>query len=446
LTVVIFAEKADIPVDAVVRELTARSIPIFRADTSWFPRSLVLEALLDGDGTWVGVLATGHRAMDRRDTPVTVLAENWQDRVRQLAQGLVAAGKLWSAPWQEALCAVPRHELVPDVLSRDPDGSWHRLDTTTAQGQQDWLEQVYSNKALLTAAADRPGPHSLRSSSSMPGLMTRMLEALDVHDGHRVLEIGTGTGYNTALLTHRLGDANVFSVDIEPDLLELARQRLARIGYHPTLVAANGAAGLAEHAPFDRIIATCAVPALPWAWVEQTNPGGVILTDLKTARGAGSLVRLTRYPDRAEGRFDPTYAAFMDLRHHPAAHAPDRPRPRRQPHSQPEQEPPHWTPAPRGTAWWCGFWPASRSASTSPSAMAAPTRTGTPPSPSSPWATAPGRRSPSPTTRESTKSVKAAHVECGDSSKTPTPCGPHSDSPIGTASASPSPQTTNESG
>ncbi|HEY6422340.1 MAG TPA: methyltransferase domain-containing protein [Pseudonocardiaceae bacterium] len=268
---------------------------------------------------------------------MTVLTEDWQCRANELVRGLVAAGKLWSAPWQEAVRAVPRHELAPDLLRRDPDGSWHRLDTTTAAGQRDWLEQVYSNKALLTAAADRPGPRGLRSSSSMPGLMTRMLEALDVRDGHRVLEIGTGTGYNAALLAHRLGDANVFSVDIEPDLVDLARQRLARIGYHPTLVAADGAAGLAEHAPFDRIIATCAVPALPWAWVEQTGPSGVILTDLKTARGAGSLVRLTRYPDRAEGRFDPTYAAFMDLRHHPTAHAPDRPRPRRQPDAQPDR-------------------------------------------------------------------------------------------------------------
>ena len=67
MTVVIFAEKTDIPVDAAVRELTARSVPVFRADTSWFPRSLVLEALLDGDGTWTGVLATEHRAVDLDD-------------------------------------------------------------------------------------------------------------------------------------------------------------------------------------------------------------------------------------------------------------------------------------------------------------------------------------------------------------------------------------------
>lgn len=67
MTVVIFAEKADIPVDAVVRELAARNVPVFRADTSWFPRSLTLEALLGSDGTWTGVLATKHRAVNLSD-------------------------------------------------------------------------------------------------------------------------------------------------------------------------------------------------------------------------------------------------------------------------------------------------------------------------------------------------------------------------------------------
>lgn len=64
MTVVIFTEKADIPVDAVVRELAARNVPVFRVDTSWFPRSLVLEALLDSDGIWTGILATQHRVVD----------------------------------------------------------------------------------------------------------------------------------------------------------------------------------------------------------------------------------------------------------------------------------------------------------------------------------------------------------------------------------------------
>ncbi|MGH3975832.1 MAG: methyltransferase domain-containing protein, partial [Pseudonocardiaceae bacterium] len=268
---------------------------------------------------------------------MTVRTEDWMPRARQLADQLVAAGKISCPAWRNAVCAVPRHEFVPDVFSSGPGGRWHRQDTATEQGRRQWLDQVYSNTTLLTALTQTPTSTRLRSSSSMPGLMTRMLESLDVHDGHRVLEIGTGTGYNAALLAHRLGDARVFSIDVEPDLIDLARQRLTRVGHHPTLVAGDGANGLPDHAPFDRIISTCAVSAVPWAWVDQTRPGGVILTDLKTATGAGSLVRLTRLADdAAEGHFDPTYAAFMGLRHQPAHHTPTRPRPTKDRTQEPE--------------------------------------------------------------------------------------------------------------
>jgi ATP-grasp ribosomal peptide maturase len=67
VTVVIFAENDDVPVDAVVRQLTARDVPVFRADTSWFPRTLTLEAFLDGDGRWRGTLWTQHRTVDLSD-------------------------------------------------------------------------------------------------------------------------------------------------------------------------------------------------------------------------------------------------------------------------------------------------------------------------------------------------------------------------------------------
>ena len=79
----------------------------------------------------------------------------------------------------------------------------------------------------------------------MPSLMARMLEALDVRDGHRVLEIGTGTGYNAALLCHRLGACNVVSIDIDPTLIVATRKRLAGLGHHPTLVVGDGTAGAA---------------------------------------------------------------------------------------------------------------------------------------------------------------------------------------------------------
>ncbi|MGH3517906.1 MAG: methyltransferase domain-containing protein [Haloechinothrix sp.] len=243
-------------------------------------------------------------------TTNTAADVEWASHAERLATELAAAGKLTDPRLADAVRAIPRHVFVPAYHQQTPDGTW------AEHSSVDDLAAVYANTALITALAPTPGGTTVLSSSTQPGLMTRMIEALDLADEHRVLEIGTGTGYNAALLAHQLGDEQVFTVDVEPDLVDLARRRLAELGYHPTLVAGDGAAGLPEHAPFDAIIATCAVPAVPWAWINQTTVGGVILTDLKPAPGAGSLVRLTRTAeDRAEGRFDPTYAAFMDLRH-----------------------------------------------------------------------------------------------------------------------------------
>lgn len=244
----------------------------------------------------------------------------WPAFARRLANDLERTGKLHDPGWRAAVCAVPRHELIPDYYQQDNTGAWTQPENSTEQGRRQWMEKIYSNSVLITALREDVQPPRVLSSSTQPGLMTRMLEALDVHDGHRVLEIGTGTGYNAGLLAHRLGSDNVFSIDVEPSLIEMARERLRRLGFTPTLVAGDGAAGLAEHAPFDRIIATCAVPAVPWSWVDQVRVGGAVLADLKIAHGAGSLVRVTRTErHRAEGRFDATYAAFMGLRHHPGA-------------------------------------------------------------------------------------------------------------------------------
>lgn len=159
----------------------------------------------------------------------------------------------------------------------------------------------------------------------MPGLMVSMLEALDVRDGDRVLEIGTGTGYNAALLAHRLGSDRVFSMDVDTDLVDLARERLAAIGYTPTLIARDGDEGLTSHAPFDRIISTCAVPAIPRSWIEQTTRHGLILTDFKPSGLAGNLALLQRDGDTATGRFLPDWAGFMTMRHDNRAPQPHRP-------------------------------------------------------------------------------------------------------------------------
>jgi len=177
------------------------------------------------------------------------------------------------------------------------------------------LAGAYRDEALVTALLpDGHGGLAAVSSSTQPSLMVGMLDALDLGNHPRVLEIGTGTGYNAALMCHVLGDAAVHSVDVDPALVDTARARLDSLGRHPLLVVGDGRAGLPGHAPYDRIIATCAFPEVPWAWAEQLVAGGLLLVDVKVGLLAGNLALLRRTPDRLEGRFLPAWAGFMAVR------------------------------------------------------------------------------------------------------------------------------------
>ena len=163
------------------------------------------------------------------------------------------------------------------------------------------------------------------SSASELSLVRAMLRTLDVAPGHRVLEIGTGTGFNTALLCVLAGDENVTSVEVDPELTGRARASLHAAGFQPTVFTGDGAAGDPLRAPFDRIIATCAVTAghIPYAWVAQAAERAVILAPWSTAFHNGVQVRLT-----ADGRGRATgpvvgSASFMQLRaqRNPFGHA-----------------------------------------------------------------------------------------------------------------------------
>jgi methyltransferase of ATP-grasp peptide maturase system len=253
-------------------------------------------------------------------------------RAEALRDELVAAGKLTSPEWQAAVLAVPRQEFVPEFYEHSTAG-WELVSASSPDTSERWWDGVWANTSLVTqlGPVGRCGRQIVTgpcSSSSAPSLMVRMLEALDIRDGNRVLEIGTGTGYNAALMSHRLGEENVFSVDIDAELVDSARMRLAALGYRPTLAAADGVAGLPQHAPYDRIIATCAVSRVPWSWAEQISEGGLLLVDVKPGASVGNLVLLRREADGLEGRFDSGYATFMHMRT-PAFHTKPQARPLR---------------------------------------------------------------------------------------------------------------------
>ncbi|MDF5754931.1 methyltransferase domain-containing protein [Spongiactinospora sp. TRM90649] len=152
------------------------------------------------------------------------------------------------------------------------------------------------------------------SSNSAPGTVTDFLDLLNPQPGHRVLEIGTGTGWTAALLSHLVGAQYVTSMEIDGALAALAEKNLRDAGVHPYVVVGDGATGCPERAPFDRVHVTCGVHTVPYAWVEQTRPGGVIVLPYDPGFVAGHAVRLTIRPDgTAAGRFD-GFAEYMMMR------------------------------------------------------------------------------------------------------------------------------------
>ncbi|PRH79465.1 methyltransferase, partial [Streptomyces solincola] len=153
----------------------------------------------------------------RRDDP---FAEPAAKARHELVREIAAGGDLPDPAWRAAFEEVPRHLFVPGyhigVL-----GGYERLaaEDPDPDKRARWLEGAYLDRPLATDV--RGG--ELVSSSSQPSLMAGMLQALELRDGEAVLEIGTGTGYNAALLCHRLGDGLVTTVDLDEGITGPAR-------------------------------------------------------------------------------------------------------------------------------------------------------------------------------------------------------------------------------
>ncbi|HEU4424318.1 MAG TPA: methyltransferase domain-containing protein [Pilimelia sp.] len=182
--------------------------------------------------------------------------------------------------------AVPREVFVADGF-RTMEGRW------VTAADSDFLTEVYRNDALVTKLDDGVPV----SSSSQPSLMAIMLDALDLRPGMRVLEIGTGTGYNAALLA-ALG-TSVTSVDVQPDVVDRAREALAGAGTDGVaLVLADGYEGCPAGAPYDRIIVTVGVSGAAPGWFDQLGRDGFVLAPVFHA-GGHPILRLHREPGGA---------------------------------------------------------------------------------------------------------------------------------------------------
>lgn len=143
------------------------------------------------------------------------------------------------------------------------------------------------------ATADSALPIGFRQTISQPYIVAFMTEMLELERDHRVLEIGTGSGYQTAVLA-KLSD-HVYSVEIVPELARRAEQTLRDLGYfRPVVRHGDGYRGWSEHAPFDRIILTAAPPEIPAALVAQLALGGRLVAPVGRTSASQNLILLTK--------------------------------------------------------------------------------------------------------------------------------------------------------
>lgn len=199
-----------------------------------------------------------------------------------LVESLVDSGRIRTSAVERAFRAVPRHAFLPGAP----------------------VEQAYVDEAVATKWQDGIAI----SSASQPSMMAIMLEQLELRPGHRVLEIGTGTGYNAALMAEMVGPTgSVVAVDIDDDLTESAAAHLAEAGAAVRLAGPlrlagppdppgpgtaaiilatrDGALGYEELAPYDRIVLTVGSWDIQPAWWRQLAPGGRLLLPL-SVRGS----------------------------------------------------------------------------------------------------------------------------------------------------------------
>jgi protein-L-isoaspartate(D-aspartate) O-methyltransferase len=160
------------------------------------------------------------------------------------------------------------------------------------------MDEVPRNAFVMeTYRDDAYGDHALPiacgQTISQPYVVAYMTELLDVRPEHRVLEIGTGSGYQAAILSRLARE--VVSVERYKTLAESAAKRLDRLGYrNVTVLAGDGLAGAAEHAPYDRIMVTAAAESIPDTLVEQLAQDGVMILPLGPHESAQQVVKLTK--------------------------------------------------------------------------------------------------------------------------------------------------------
>ncbi len=204
-------------------------------------------------------------------------------------------------PMTEQHLAILRRHMVEIVdmhfdLASDEIGK-DSLDPAVRRALVDVPRHLFVPQQLAAMAyQDTPLPIGFDKTLSQPFIGAAMVDLLDLEPGDRVLEIGTGLGYQAALMTEM--GARVWSVEIVEEFAEAAAARFAALGHDVEVRVGDSTRGWAEHAPFDAVLVTAAASAPPEALAEQLRPGGRMVIPL----GGKDVQQLTRVEKRPDGR------------------------------------------------------------------------------------------------------------------------------------------------
>ncbi|MEO9030228.1 MAG: methyltransferase domain-containing protein [Ktedonobacteraceae bacterium] len=207
---------------------------------------------------------------------------------------------------RNAFLQVPRHLFVAHYYRQQGNRLvWDHI-TAPAPGE------ISCDEALVTKIDAQGHPIS---SSSQPSVMARQLELLDLHPGLSVLEIGTGTGYNAALMGALVSSTGqIISIDIDQEHITTASQHVDAVGVTNVLAAVgDGFQGYQEYAPYNRLLATCSVRALPRSWAAQLAPDGILLVNLRLNLSSVFLLLKKVTSTTFEGRLFDLNAAYMEM-------------------------------------------------------------------------------------------------------------------------------------
>ncbi|MGP3981987.1 methyltransferase domain-containing protein [Streptomyces sp. KR80] len=224
-----------------------------------------------------------------------------------------------SSDWAPTFAAVDRAAFLPDLMWPFDMATSKSIPVDRAADPDTWYAAADADAPIVTQWDDgkptgtAPGKIST-SSSSMPSVVYKLLQDLDVAPSMRVLDVGTGTGETAGALTHRCGRHNVTTIEVDHAVSRQARERLCAAGLHPKVVTGDGFKGYTDAAPYDRILATVGLRQIPGSWIEQTLPGGLIVAPWGTHySNADAVARLVVKDGEASGYFTRP-VEFMKLR------------------------------------------------------------------------------------------------------------------------------------